>query len=262
MSRHGTEQLVGDQNGSEPQESNLESISTAERPKSTKRSKKKKKKKRKKKGDKMSASKQRAPSAITAVAANTQSMKHHRHQSVVRLRSTTSLSAESPPPMEPRKSVINMLRRGQVVEDLETPRQNEDAHELRAVEVVVRFRPINDVERAAEHRMLFRSEFGMENDDFSLFLAERQKLIDSFLTKNDVDGFKQMSVEAICEWLESIGLDSYKKRFRRRKVNGEWMHRFPRFHEKKPLEIEVRFKITKCVSTPKCFKSLSKHFEI
>jgi len=201
-----------------------------QRTKKSRKSKEKKKgKKRKKKKERLIPTKQRAPSAIASVAANT---------SVVRLRSTSSLGTGSPPPMEPRKSVINMLRRGQVVDDLSSSREMEPVHEVRAVEVVVRFRPINDRERAEEHRMLFRSEFNMENDEFALFLAERQKLIDSHSANDDMDSLKTMSVEAVCEWLESIGLDSYKKRFRRRKVNGEWMLEFPRFHEKKPLEIE------------------------
>eukprot|EP01084_Bolivina_argentea_P142510 250361_1 len=74
----------------------------------------------------------------------------------------------------------------------------------------------------------------MDDKEYDNFLECRKEL---FTTKT-ANEIKQLSIDNICEWLDSIGLTQYKKRFRRRKVNGEWILEFPQYSEKKPLEFD------------------------
>jgi len=162
-----------------------------------------------------------------------------------------------------RKSIIGMLRQGLIVHsdpddgaatddhsghskraqntgsDNDGNADGEGAgviHEGHNIQVAVRVRPVNQKEVDIEHRLLFRTEFDMDDKEYDYFLQQRQLLMQQY--SDNMDGFKALSVDAVCEWLDNIKLEGYKKRFRRRKVNGEWLHQFPAFNEKKPLEME------------------------
>eukprot|EP00485_Elphidium_margaritaceum_P009379 CAMPEP_0202699746 /NCGR_PEP_ID=MMETSP1385-20130828/12965_1 /ASSEMBLY_ACC=CAM_ASM_000861 /TAXON_ID=933848 /ORGANISM="Elphidium margaritaceum" /LENGTH=703 /DNA_ID=CAMNT_0049356755 /DNA_START=64 /DNA_END=2175 /DNA_ORIENTATION=+ len=161
------------------------------------------------------------------------------------------------PKPEPRKSVIHMIRKGltgtnsamrmmkssknQNMEHADKDeKQNEQLPmmpEGNNVQVAIRIRPVNQKERDIEHRLLFRTEFDFDDSEYDHFLAKRQELLASY-GHDKIDEFKAMTVDQVCDWLDEIKLEAYKKRFRRRKVNGEWLWEFPQFNEKKPLEIE------------------------
>lgn len=135
--------------------------------------------------------------------------------------------------MGQRKSIIGMLRQGVIMDEKKDLEPIEQLTAELNIKCVVRVRPVNKREKEVEHRLMFRNEFDMDDKDYEQFLEKRQELIDD--TDKDI---KTLTVDQICQWLEDINLSMYVKRFRRRKVNGEWINSFPRFNEKKPLEFD------------------------
>lgn len=101
------------------------------------------------------------------------------------------------------------------------------------IRIIVRFRPVNDKEKAIEQRIMFRNEFDMDDNDFDRFMKCRMLLM------QNEESLIDWRVDEVCAWLETMEYDlSVVGRFRRRKVNGDWLLNFPPFLEKKPLEIE------------------------
>ena len=115
---------------------------------------------------------------------------------------------------------------------------NNDEFEYSAVNVVLRVRPVNFMEMEHETRLLFKVEFDMDDKDWEIFSAARLELIEKN-SKKETD-VVSWDVEEVCDWFESIKLDGYKARCRRKKVNGEYLLDIPRYMEKKPLELDNR----------------------
>ena len=69
-----------------------------------------------------------------------------------------------------------------------------------------------------ETRLLFKVEFDMDDKDWQIFSKERLLLIEKNNEK-EID-LSQWNIEQICDWFESIKLEGYKARCRRKKVNG------------------------------------------
>ena len=189
----------------------------------------KKKKKKKKKGNKKKKNKKKVK--LEDLLNNDDDNKENDKKG-------NNLMVSNGPKIGPRKSIIGMLRKGLIIKNTEERQgknngDNDKNIDDLNIKCVVRVRPVNKREKEIEHRLLFRTELDMDDKDYDIFLKKRKELMND--TERDI---KTMDVDNICGWLEEINFDSYKKRFRRRKINGEWLCNFPQYNEKKPLELD------------------------